>query len=93
MEVADVAATSLVDLLFLYLIDEVNKLLHTHKLELVQLCENLKASDVHNIHLFSADLIKELSQCDSMLMKLSSLFTWSNHSILKALAGCYEVTR
>ena len=88
VEVAESDATSSVDLLFLYLIEEINELFQTYKLELVELCDSLKASDVHNINLFSADQMKELSKCDSMLMKLSSHFTWSNHSVLKALVGC-----
>ena len=88
MKVVESDVTLSVDLLFLYLIDQVNKLLQTYKFELVELCDSLKASDVHNINLFPADYMKELSKCDGMLMKLSSYFTWSNHSVLKALAGC-----
>ena len=88
VKVAESDATSSIDLLFLYLIDQVNKLLQRYELELVELCDSLKASDVHNINLFSVDYMKELSKCDSMLMKLSSYFTWSNHSVLRVLAGC-----
>ena len=87
-QVSDVDTTTLIDLMFLYLINQVYKLLQTHKLELVDLCENLKASKVHNINLFSADQINELSENNCVLMRLSSLFTWNNYSILKVLAGC-----
>ena len=79
--------TSSVDLLFLCLIDQVTKLLQANKLELLQQCKALKASDVHNISLFTDNQIEELVGCDSILMNLTSLFTWSNHSILKALAS------
>jgi len=89
VQVADFDTTLSVDILFLYLIDQVTKLLQSYKFELVHGCEILKASDVHNVSLFSTDQIKELSKCDgNMLMKLTSLFTWSNYSILKSLAGC-----
>ena len=88
VQIADVDTTSSVDLLFLYLIDQINKLLQNYKLKLVQQCKSLKASDIYKIDLFTADQIKELSDCNNVLMKLSPLFTWSNHSILKSLAGC-----
>ena len=88
MQVADIDATSSVDLFFLYLIDQINKLLQIYKLELVQQCKSLKASDVYDISLFTADQIKELIESNNILIKLSPLFTWSNHFILKALVGC-----
>ena len=88
VEVSDVDTTTLIDLLFLYLINQLSKLLLTHKLELIELCENIRASKVKNINLFSADQIKELSEDDCVLMKLGSLFTWNNHSVLKVLAEC-----
>ena len=89
MEVADIDTTSSVSqLLFLHLIDQVHKLLQMYKLEVVQRCESLNASDSHKISLFSADQLTELSECDNLFMKLSPLLTWSNHSILKALASC-----
>ena len=88
MQVAHIDTSSSVDLLFLYLIDQINKLLQNYKFELIHQCKGLKASDVHNISLFTADQIKELNECNNILMKLSPLFTWSNHSILKSLAGC-----
>ena len=76
--------------LFLCLIDQIAKVLQTGALELIQCCENLEASNVHKINLFSADQIKELSRfskTSSLLLKLSPLFTWSNHSILRALVS------
>ena len=59
-----------------------------NKPELVQQCKSLNASDGHKISLFSADQMTELSECNNLFMKLSPLFTWSNHSILKCLASC-----
>ena len=74
--------------MFLFLIEQVNKLLRTYKLELIQQCKSLKASNVHNINLFSPNKIKELNEYNNTLMTFHALFTWSNHSILKSLAGC-----
>ena len=88
VQVADIDTTSSVDLFFLYFIDQINKLLQNYKLELVQQCKSLKASNAHNISLFSTDQIEELSDCNDVLVKFSPLFTWSDHSILKALVGC-----
>ena len=85
MKIADTDTTTSVQLLFLHLIDQVHKLLQMNKPELVQQCKSLNASDGHKISLFSADQMTELSECNNLLMNLSPLFTWSNHSILKAL--------
>ena len=59
-------------------------------MELFPQCKNLKASDIHSINLFSAHQIDELSgfNTPSILVVLSPLFTWSNHSILRALVSC-----
>ena len=75
---------------FLCLVDQVSELLHCHKSELIPSCANLKASVVHSINLFSTEQLKELSQNSktSVLLKLSPFFTWTNYSILRALAGC-----
>ena len=59
-----------------------------YKPKLVELCESLKISDIHSINLFSIDQIQEFKQCDNLFIKLSPLFTWSNHSMLKVLVGC-----
>ena len=78
--------------LFLCLVNQIAKILQSDTLfnELIESCENLKASNVHNIALFSADQIKELSvysKTSLLLLKLSPHFTWSNHSILRALVS------
>ena len=84
-----VDTTSSADLLFLFLIDQINKLLQKYELEtLVQQCKGLKASDAHNINLFSADQFEELSECHNLLTKLGPFFTWNNHSILKVIFCC-----
>ena len=73
---------------FLSLVDQVGKLLQPSKPMLIEQCKTLKASDIHNINLFSADQMEKLSGCNSflsVLVKLSPLFTWSNHSVLEAL--------
>ena len=82
--------SSSVHILFLCLIDQVAKLFESFKPELIQQCSDLKASDIHNIGLFSADKMKELSVSNNPLVMLSPLFSWSNHSILKALVSCSD---
>ena len=88
MRSADVDTTPSVQFLFLHLIDQVRELLQNYKLKIIKQCKSLRASDVHKINLFSEDQIIELSECNNILLKLCPLFTWSNHSVLKALAGC-----
>ena len=88
MKVADINATLSVQLLFLYLIDQICKVLQKYGLELIQQLKCLNASDIHKISLFSADQMIELSECDNLLVKLCPLFTWSNHSVLRALCVC-----
>ena len=88
MQMAGINTIQSVDLLFLRLIDQIKELLQSHKPKIIQQCEGLIASNVHVINLFSGYQMKELSECGNIFMKLSSLFTWSNHSILKALASC-----
>ena len=75
-------------LLFLYLIDQICKLLQKHRLEIIQQCKSLNASDIHEISLFSADQIIKLSECSNLFVKLCPIFTWSNHSVLKTLSIC-----
>ena len=82
--------TASVELLFLYLIDQINEQLQLYKPELVQQCKALKASDTHRISLLSAAQIKELNEYNTLL-KVGPLFTWSNHSVLESLAaGCHS---
>ena len=61
---------------------------------LLDTCKILMASDKHAVKLFSDNQIKQLEKGDSsvwLLQKLSLLFTWSNHSILRVLADhCSE---
>ena len=82
--------SSSVHILFLCLIDQVSKLVESCKPKLIQQCNNLKASDIHNINLFSADKMEKLSVSNDLfitMLMLRPLFSWSNHSILKALVG------
>ena len=88
MKVADVNATLSVQLLFLYLVDQICKLLQEYRLELIQKLKSLNASDIHEISLFSADQMIEMTECDNLLVKLCPLFTWSNHSVLRTLCVC-----
>ena len=89
VEIDDEASSFIsVHISFLCLVDQVSKLLQSSKPMLIEQCKTLKASDIHNINLFSADQMKILSESNSflsVLVKLSPLFTWSNYSVLKAL--------
>ena len=92
MDTDTTGSTLSIHILFLSLIDQVAELLQSCTLKIVEKCENLKASVVYNISLFSTDQIKGLNECSktsSLLVKLGPLLTWSNHSILKALA-CFS---
>ena len=77
-------------ILFLYLIDQVSKVLQSYQMKLFPQCKDLKASDIERISLFSAHQIDKLSGYNTpgILVMLSPLFTWSNHSILRALVSC-----
>ena len=58
---------------------------------LTELLKNLMASEAHKINLFSDSYVANLSNFTgvvSMLKYLSFLFTWSDHSILRALVSC-----
>ena len=82
--------TASVELLFMYLVDQIKELLQCYNCELVQQCKALKASDAYNISLLSAVQIKELSKCDTLL-EVGQLFTWSNYSVLETLtADCHS---
>ena len=80
---------SLVYIAFLFLIDQVSKLLQCYDVKkLVEQCENIMACEEENIKLFSDDQIKKMSKCCSTLSLLRNLnyfFSWSNHSILRML--------
>ena len=55
---------------------------------LAEACNSLLASETDKISLFSDVFIQSLSNCSStasLLQYLSFLFTWSDHSILRAL--------
>ena len=68
----------------------------SHK-EYLHHCESLMASDAHKIGLFSEVQLKELDDCNDnslLLQNLKSLWTWSDHSILEALASsCDEAVK
>ena len=66
----------------------------SHIEELFDVCENLMASEKHAVNFFSDNQMKSLKLCDNshlLLQRLSLFFTWSNHSVLRVLAGqCTE---
>ena len=81
-------APSSLHILFLNLIDEVKKSFQLCDASLLsETCKNLMASEKHSIKLFSDDFMKIRNYTNgaSLLQHLSFLFTWSDHSILRAL--------
>ena len=80
---------------FFQVSDSVMKLMtSSHVEELIDVCKNLMASDKHAVNFFSNNQMKRLKMCDSsnlLLQRLTLFFTWSNHSVLRVLAGqCSE---
>ena len=80
---------------FFQVCDSVIELLASCHVEvLVDVCENLMASNKCPNKFFSDNQIRKLKKCDSSLLllrRLSLFFTWSNHSILRVLADqCTE---
>ena len=80
---------------FSYVTDQIAKLLQSLDPKLlVEKCEAIMASDlVYGVKIFSDDQIKQLN-CHSntplLLQKLSHLWSWSNHSLLRVLMGTYD---
>ena len=78
-------------ILFLYLMDQIKELLQpcdTSMLE--EMGKSLMASETRRINLFSDDFMQSLRNCSNsalLLQCLSFLFTWSDHSILRALVS------
>ena len=75
---------------FFQVSDSVIELLACCHIEvLLDVFESLMASDIHTINLFADNQIESLKKCNKsllLLQRLSSFFTWSNHSILQELA-------
>jgi len=78
-------------------LDVKNQLQHTLQSydtkAMLEQCENLLASDINNIPLFSSDHLLELKQCNrapTFIEKLSPNCNWSNHSILAAVISACE---
>ena len=75
---------------FFQVSDSVAELLRScHAGVLVDICENLMASNKHTIKFFSEIQLKKFKKCENsllLLQRLSLFFTWSNHSILRVLA-------
>ena len=80
---------------FLYVTKQITKLFESHDPSmLIEKCEAIMASDVHNIKFFSKDQIEQLKEYSStplLLQGLRHLWSWSNHSVLRVLVeSCDE---
>ena len=83
---------------FFEIVDLIGEFLQVYNVQmLTDQCKYLMASNEHNINLFTNDQMEKFSKCDTtslLLQKLSSFFTWSNHSILKGFIGqCNEAVK
>ena len=78
-------------ILFLDLLDQIKELLQMHDTGLLtETCQSLMASETHGISFFSDSCILKMNNYGStasLLQYLSFLFTWSDHSILRALVS------
>lgn len=81
---------STVEAVFQYTVKHVTELLSCCDPNLlIKWCENIMASDTHEIKLFTTnfmDKIKQLKTSAAILEMLSHYWNWSNYSILKVLA-------
>ena len=79
-----------VERVFQYTVRHVTELLSCCDPELlIKWCENLMASDTHQIKLFTVNFINQIRQLKTspaILKMLSHYWTWSNYSVLKVLA-------
>ena len=79
---------------FSYIAEHITELLQSHDPKvMVEQCESIMASD--GIKFFSDKQIKQLNHCNNislLLHELSHLWSWSNHSMLRVLAGFSDET-
>ena len=89
MRTVTVNQPSLLHIFFLKVVDQIEEILQLCDLNLVtETCKSLMASEIHKINLFTDTSIDRLRKYNSMVSRLrylSFLFTWSDHSILRAL--------
>ena len=83
---------------FLYITERLIKLFQSHDPKvLMEELEAIMASDKHNIKFFSDDQIEQLREYNNtqlLLQELNHLWSWSNHSMLRALVGsCDEAIK
>ena len=84
-----------VEIEFHYIAGHVVELLSCcHPKLLIKWCENLMASEIHEIKLippYSLYKLRKLETSSSILRMMSVLWTWNNHSVLMCLARFSEV--
>ena len=83
---------------FSLVIEQVIKLFQSHDPKvLVEDLEAIMASDIHGIKFFCDDQVEQLREYNNtqlLLQELSHLWSWSNHSMLRALVGsCDEAIK
>ena len=83
--------SSSLHILFLNVIDQVMEQVKQDNFSsYTEICNNLMASEFHGIHFFSNThiILHKHNNVVLLLKYLRFLFTWSNHSILRALISC-----
>ena len=83
---------------FSCVVDKITYLLQSYDPRLlVEQCESIMGSDLHNIKFFSTDQLnqlKEYANTPLLLQELSHLWSWSNHSVLRELVrSCDEAVK
>jgi len=78
-----------VNYLYLQFVDSLSKLLGSCNPNVfIEKCANLKASEIHNISLFTTEFLEDLSKCNTtveMVRHLLVYSNWCNYSLAKKL--------
>ena len=75
-----------ITLKYLDFFDVITELVQFEKV--IEAIDNLMASEIHHVKLFSADFVKHLQQCTNIIILLRALFpytNWYDHSMLRWL--------
>lgn len=79
---------------FSSVVDQVTRLLQPYDPGvLIEQCESIKSSSVHDISFFSKDQLQQLNEYRNtplLLQELSHLWSCCNHSVLRVLIGCCD---
>jgi len=85
-------STTSIHVAFFHLFDQITELLqqYDHQ-QLLMRCREIKASEIHGIHLYSDTQLSEYGSTLLLLRGLCYYITWSDHSILRVLSSCSTI--